>query len=231
MNYPAAKSSAPVWAVVPIKELRYAKQRLAAVMSPSLRRRLALAMAHDTIAVLAASGLAGIAVATSDETVIDLAGRYSARVIVTDTQIGETAAVNKALQVLAAEGHGATLFVPADVPSISVGEVGQLLALHNRFPDFIIVPAHDRFGSNAVLCAPPDVMPLKFGPDSFAQHLRAAEASGLHPRVAVLSGVGRDIDLPEDVVAFMKTPSPTRTYALLKDSGWLESQLYGAEFG
>jgi len=58
-----------IWAVVPVKDTTQAKQRLAAAVSPDLRRSLALAMVEDVLAVLAAvSDLGGLAVVTVDPT-------------------------------------------------------------------------------------------------------------------------------------------------------------------
>ena len=52
-----------VWAVVPVKELGAAKQRLAGALDAALRRALALAMLEDVLEALAgARGLAGIIV-------------------------------------------------------------------------------------------------------------------------------------------------------------------------
>ena len=42
-----------VWAVVPVKELDQAKERLAAVLTPEGRRALMLAMLEDVLAALA----------------------------------------------------------------------------------------------------------------------------------------------------------------------------------
>jgi 2-phospho-L-lactate guanylyltransferase (CobY/MobA/RfbA family) len=58
-----------VWAIVPIKEIVFAKQRLAKALSPARRQELAVAMFEDVMQALSASqGLAGIAVVTLDQT-------------------------------------------------------------------------------------------------------------------------------------------------------------------
>jgi 2-phospho-L-lactate guanylyltransferase len=206
-----------VWAVVPVKQTARAKQRLAATFSQELRQRLALAMAEDVLAVLSECPLAGLLVVTSDRAVIELAGRYSARILFDDKQDGETAAVQRASMLLAEEGHAAMLVIPGDVPLISPTEVIQLLALHDRQPDFVIAPAHDQRGSNAVLCAPPNAVPLSYGNDSFEPHLSAARRSGIVPKVINLAGIGLDIDTAQSLEKFLQTPSCTRTYALLVD--------------
>jgi len=208
-----------IWAVVPLKQTTDAKQRLAGALGAPLRRRLALAMAHDVLAALAASeGLAGLAVVTLDPKASALARHFGARVLTEGAADGQTGAVNAAARTLSREGSGAMLTIPGDVPLITPQEVEQLIAAHDRRPDFVIAPAHDGRGSNAVLCAPPDAVTLKFGDDSFLPHLAAARALGLEPKIVPLAGIGLDIDHPRDLAAFMDIPSQTRARTLLADA-------------
>ena len=56
-----------LWAVVPVKELDRAKERLASRLSSELRRALMLAMLEDVLAALAITpGIAGILAVTVD---------------------------------------------------------------------------------------------------------------------------------------------------------------------
>ena len=206
-----------VWAVLPVKETANAKQRLAGVLSAELRRRLALAMMEDVLAALAATPrLSGIAVVTIDPTVAAIAARYGARILPAGARDGHTGAVVAAARLLALEGRGAIVQVPGDIPLITAEEIGMVLAAHDRQDDFVIVPAHDLRGSNAVLCAPPERVPLRFGDDSFLPHLDAARRCGLEPKIVTAPGIALDIDQAEDLAAFMRIPSDTRTYALLQ---------------
>jgi 2-phospho-L-lactate guanylyltransferase len=210
---------ADVWAVVPVKDTTDAKQRLGDAVAPNLRRRLALAMAEDVLAALAASpGLAGPIVVTVDHAAATLAARYQARVLADGAREGQTGAVAAAARLLAREGKRAMLTIPGDVPLVTPDEIAQIIAAHDRTPDFIIVPAHDERGSNAILCAPPDAVPLKFGDDSFLPHLDAARRAGLEPKILRLPGLGLDIDNPGDLAAFLKIPSNTRARALLREA-------------
>jgi 2-phospho-L-lactate guanylyltransferase len=171
------------------------------------------------LATLAASpGLAGLLVVTVDEAAAALAERYGARIVIDGARDGQTGAVAAAARRLAREGKGAMLTIPGDVPLVTPQEVAQILAAHDRTPDFVIVPAHDARGSNAILCAPPDAVPLKFGDDSFLPHLDAARRAGLEPKILRLPGLGLDIDNPADLAAFVKIPSNTRARALLREA-------------
>ncbi len=177
-------------------------------------------MIEDVLSALAAARtLAGIAVVTLDPAVRVLASRVGARLIEEGARDGHTGAVAGAAAVLTREGRAAFVTLPGDVPLVTAAEVEQVVAACTDARDIVIVPAHDRRGSNAVLCAPPDVMPLKFGDDSFEPHLAAARRLGLEPKIVSLPGLGLDIDHPADLAAFLRIDAPTRARDLLCEAG------------
>lgn len=205
-----------IWAVVPVKETTGAKQRLAGVMAPALRRVLALTMLQDVLAALAdVPALHGIAVVTVDRDAARISRDAGACVLDDDATAGHTAAIAGAARRFLSEGAAGMLALPGDIPLVNAAEVIQLIAAHGPAPAFTIVPAWDGRGSNAVLCSPPGLVPLQFGNDSCLPHLAAAESLGLRPRVLRLAGIGLDIDTPRDLAAFLERRSSTRTQALL----------------
>lgn len=205
-----------VWAVVPVKELDRAKERLSPVLPPERRRALMLAMLEDVLAALAATpDLGGLAVVTVDAAARGLAEPYGARIIETGARDGHSGAVAAAARLLTREGCHGMLTVPGDIPLVTPAEITQLLAAHRPAPAFTIVPSRDQRGSNAIICSPPDAVPLRFGEDSFFPHLRAAEAKGVRPTVLHLPGIALDVDTPEDLAAFGLVPSATRAHAVL----------------
>jgi len=207
-----------LWAVVPVKERISAKERLAPILRPQARQALALAMLEDVLAaVTIAPGIAGLLVVTVDAEAGQLAAGYGARVIEVGARDGHTGAVTAAARLLAAEGCAGMLTLPGDIPLVTPAEVAGVVAAHPPAPAFTIVPSHDERGSNAIACSPPNAVPLRFGEDSFYPHLRAAEACGIRPNVVHLPGIALDIDSPEDVVSFMRTPSLTRAWAVLAE--------------
>lgn len=203
-----------IWAAVPVKEFADAKQRLAPLLTPAQRRELAAAMFEDVLAALADSPVAGIIVNTIDPLAIDLARRYGARVTKDGARDGHTGAVAAMARLLDHEGRQAMLALPGDIPRVTAGEIATVIASRQPGPSLSIVPAHDERGSNAVLCSPPLVMPLRFGDDSFLPHLAAARALGIEPTVLRLPGIGLDIDQPNDVHAFLRATPPMATLAL-----------------
>nr|WP_294548578.1 2-phospho-L-lactate guanylyltransferase [uncultured Rhodopila sp.] len=212
-----------VWAAVPVKAFTGAKSRTGSVLTSWQREVLAATMLEDVLAALAGARLlAGILVNTVDPVAAALAERYGARVVTEGALDGHTGAVNGMGRVLAAEGKGALLTVPGDIPRVTSAEIDAVVSSCRAPPSFTIVPAHDELGSNAVLCAPPFSVPLRFGEDSYFPHLIAARARGIEPTIVRLPGIGLDIDHPADLRAFMaaKPRRPTRTLALLERFGF-----------
>jgi 2-phospho-L-lactate guanylyltransferase len=188
-----------VWAAVPVKEFADAKQRLSPLLTAEQRQALAAAMLEDVLAALVSAPLAGIIVNTLDPVATGLARRYGARVVSGGARTGHTGAVAAMARILAEEGRAAMLTVPGDIPRVTADEIAAVVAARRPAPSLTIVPAHDERGSNAVLCAPPQVMPLRFGDDSFLPHLAAARVRGIEPSILKLPGIGLDIDQPADI--------------------------------
>lgn len=209
-----------IWAVVPVKEFTGAKDRLAGALTPAQRQELARTMVTAVLTALAGvPELGGLAVVTVDPDAADLARSLGARIITDGARDGHTGAVDGARQLLAAEGRAGFLTMPGDIPLVTSAEISAVLAAASPFT---IVPAHDKLGSNAVLCMPPMSVKLRFGEDSFYPHLDAARAAGFEPRVVELPGIGMDIDHPADLVRFlgMAQSVGTPTEKLLRGWGW-----------
>ena len=210
-----------VHAVVPVKNLGNAKQRLAGVLDQPTRTTLFRAMLEDVLEALAgATSLAGILLVTRDDEAIALAERYRAECLIEPENRGHTAAVEFGAGVLAARSAGALLQVPGDIPCVTADEIEAVVDAHGPAPAVTIAPSRDYRGSNAVLCSPPDVFPFRFGDDSFHPHLDAARAIGIEPTVVERAGIGLDIDTPDDLEAFLASPSDTRAYRLLAGRAW-----------
>lgn len=189
-------------AVIPVKQLENAKQRLSGELSGEERRLLFSAMVEDVLtAVETCSSIDTIIVVTDDEAVADLALAFGAQVRAEPEVAGLIEAVSETGHQLAAEGVDIMIFLPGDVPLVSAEELDVVLEGFGRLDhaEFMIVPASDLGGSNCVACSPPDCMTFGFGTDSFRKHLGIARELGIEPQIAKLPGIGLDIDTPEDI--------------------------------
>lgn len=216
---PARNARAAAWAIVPVKSLREAKQRLAGVLPPAARRRLMLAMLQDVLATLAqVERLGPVLVVTPDAEAADLARARGARVLLEQRARGHSAAAMAGFAHARVNGAAQAVALPADAPCVTPTEVRSLLDAAGSAisPHVVLAPSHDRDGTNAVLAAPPDAFPVSFGPGSFARHLAVAETRGLHCRVIELAGLGRDVDDPRDLAMLIAAKRGDPNYEFLR---------------
>jgi 2-phospho-L-lactate guanylyltransferase len=160
-------------------------------------------------------------VVTLDPVITALATQLGARVVTDGARDGHTGSVTAGLRLLAREGRGGMITLPGDIPAATSAEIEAVLAAHLDGPAFTISPAHDDLGSNAVICSPPDSVPLRFGENSYFPHLEAARRAGIEPTVIRQPGIAMDIDHPADLAAFLRLPQSagTRTRAFLEEAG------------
>ncbi|MFP6806487.1 MAG: 2-phospho-L-lactate guanylyltransferase [Pseudomonadales bacterium] len=220
-------------AVIPIKQLENAKQRLSPALDSSERNAIFQMMVEDVLtAVEACLFVDEILVVTDDAVVSDLANQYGAQVMAEPAIPGLIPAVTAAAKQLAADGVETMLFLPGDVPLVTADELEVVLDGFGRQDkaEFLIVPAADLGGSNCIACSPPDCMEFRFGEDSFRLHLASAAERDITPLVVKLPGLGLDIDTPEDLKELasilVETGIESHTYRYLRESGILERDFF-----
>lgn len=223
-------------AVLPIKQLENAKQRLGGLLDSGERQGLFRAMVSDVLtAVEACTLIDAILVITDDDDVAQLASEFGARIEAEPTEPGLIPAVTHAAGMLVAEGVDNMLFLPGDVPLVSADELEAMLdgfAADGK-PAFTIAPASDLGGSNCVACHPPDCIRFGFGEDSFRRHIDRARERGIDPAVLKLPGVGLDVDTPDDleqlVQRLIAADDESNTFRYLRESGLLEKLVNSVE--
>ncbi len=206
-------------AVVPVKDLARAKQRLSARLGAAERRALVLLMLEDVVQILRrVEGLSRIMVVTREGEVAARAERFGAEVLQEPANDGYTSAVERAARELTRRGEPAMLTIPGDVPGASPDEIALLLAARPAPPSIVLAPSRDERGTNAALVSPPNAFDLRFGEPSFAAHVARAKSMGLGIEVLRLPGLGLDLDSPDDLDTFLRTPTPTATYYFLVEA-------------
>ena len=196
-----------ITALLPVKGFRNAKQRLSPALSAVARERFAETMFRDVLRqVRLARGLAGTCVVTGDDKVAAIAAAAGAAVLREKAENGETGAVDFARVELKRAGCEAVLILPADMPLLRAADIEKLLAqvgADETLPLALLVPSHDRLGTNALLLAPPDLIQLRFGYDSFNFHSAQVTSRGLPLRCFENEHIALDIDEPQDLERFL----------------------------
>ena len=206
-------------AVVPVKDLDRAKQRLAARLLPGERRALVLLMLEDVLQTLRrVPAVSGIMVVTREAQVAERAALFGAEVLQEPANDGYSSAVERAAQELTRRGETSMLSIPGDVPAATPDEIARLIAVRPAAPSVVLAPSRDERGTNAALVSPPGAFDLRFGEPSFGGHVARATEAGLAIEVLRLHGLGLDLDSPDDLDAFLREPTPTASYYFLLDT-------------
>jgi len=209
-------------AVIPVKQLENVKQRLDPVLDTGQRQRLLRAMFEDVLEVVTScERVDRVIVVTCDARVAEVGREFGTEIRPEPEPGGLIEAVTAMGEQLAAEGVTTMVFLPADIPLITVEELEVALDGFGVMADheLLIVPARDLGGSNCVVCSPPDCMTFAFGEDSFRKHLALAREQGIEPAVARLPGIGLDIDTPADLRDYLRQAEglTTRTARMLEE--------------
>ena len=207
--------------LLPIKDLRNAKQRLTAVLTPHERFGLAQAMLADTIqAVRGVHHANRIFVITNYEPAMETAAKFGWEVLREEHQVSESASVDLASRLCAERGVTALLRLPLDLPLVLAGDIDDLLVTKCPAPATVMVPSRDGTGTNAILRTPPALFPSHFGPNSFAKHRSEAEQVGARTIVRRNARLEMDVDDEADLRALLRHDlTHTGTGKWLEESG------------
>ena len=212
-----------MWGIIPIKSLNQAKHRLKHVLYPDERQEFFNAMFEDVLStMMSVPDFEQVAVATVCPAACIIAKKYGAIVLSTSQDEGQTAAVERSAEILDARGITSMLVIPGDVPLVTVEEIKIVLDLHEKAPSMTIVPAQDELGSNCIALSPTIAAPLRFGPNSYFPHLETARKLGLSLQSPKLTGLGLDIDTPEDLLVLSRQTVCTRAQEYLRKKKIME---------
>jgi len=222
-----------MWALLPLKSLDSAKQRLANTLSSAERRDLMLAMARDVLTALKQSQqLSGVLIVSRTAEAAALAASFSTEQFAENPGGNLSAALTEAAtyakRVLGAQG---VMVIPADVPLLSADEIDAMLTQHQqRSTQVTVVPDNERVGTNCLVCSPADCMTFIFDGKSFEPHLASAHDQGLQPETFVSPGFALDIDTPADLIALLQRNRTNQTSTFLDKSG-IAQRLQGQDNG
>lgn len=207
--------------LLPIKDLRNAKQRLAGVLNASERRELAEAMLADTTrAIQGARRVESVFVVTNYDPALELAARNGWEAIREDAQISESASVDFASRVCEERVVTRLLRLPLDIPLLRSEDIDAILGAEVASPGVLLVPSRDGTGTNAILRTPPTLFPSHFGPDSLAKHRREAELARAKIVFHRNERMELDVDDEADLRALLLHDlSGTHTGMWLQESG------------
>jgi len=204
--------------LIPIKDPARAKTRLADLLSPDERRRLAWAMFEDVSRAVAASVKPDRVVAvTSFQPAAEHARRLGWDVLIEQSQASESASVDRASRELSERGFDGVMRLPADLPLVQAEDIDALLSIELRAPAALLVPSREGTGTNSIIRMPPDLFPSRFGPNSLALHREEAARVGVECLVVNNSRIALDIDDASDLKLLLERGRDTLAFAALAE--------------
>jgi len=190
----------PTTVLIPVKRLESAKSRLAGRLNREERCALVLHLLDHVLGAIGAwTAVDRVVVVTPDPRVRARAEAVGAMVLDEVAGSGHNGALEHARAMARRWGPRAMLVLSGDLPLLRVQDLEEMGRLGARDGSVVLAPDRHGVGTNALLLHPPDLIPFRFGPDSFHLHRREGEAR--HLRVQVYRGIGTalDVDLPEDL--------------------------------
>jgi 2-phospho-L-lactate/phosphoenolpyruvate guanylyltransferase len=191
-------------AVLPVKRLDAAKQRLAAGLDEERRRQLAAAMVGDVLeAIGEALGIERLIVVSGDPVAQELASQAGAEVVPDPEDAGHVQAARAGIARAEVEGAERVVLLAGDCPLLDPRELDRLLTgVPGRYVG--IVPDRHGSGTNALLLSPPDAIAPAFGEGSRERHVEAAREAGVPFGIEELPSIELDLDTPADVIALTR---------------------------
>ena len=191
--------------LLPVKDLKNAKQRLAGLLTPEERCSLAQAMLADTLRAVRGVRLAkNIFVVTNYEPAIRAAQENGWEILREEHQISESVSVDWASRICAEKKVTGLLRLPIDLPLVRASDIDELLAVDCAAPAVVMVPSRDGTGTNAILRMPPALFPSHFGEGSFAKHRGEAERAGARVVIRRNARLEMDVDDEADLRALLQ---------------------------
>lgn len=212
--------------LIPVKEFREAKKRLAPHFPPADRAALAEAMCEDFFNVVAATRCADrVFVISKEPKALASAQKHGWETIVETSQTSESSSVDEGSRYCAEHSVEALLRLPIDLPLAEPGDIEGVFQQLEAAPSLVIVPSSDGSGTNALLRSPAVLFPSRFGPNSFPRHLAEAKECGARTRVYRNPRLELDIDELEDlrrIANRLRPGSATARWLLERDLSRVE---------
>ena len=188
-----------LWAIVPVKPLRYGKSRLAGTLTEDQRTELNRALLQHTLETLSElKEVDGVLVISRDPHALTVARSHGARTVQENGQPQLNTALKRATVVAQVYATRGVLVLPADLPLISKEDILELIQRAGEPPVVVIAPDRHGRGTNALLISPPGLIEYDFGENSFQRHCARAKNAGARLEVVELPSLGLDLDIPED---------------------------------
>ena len=214
-------------ALVPIKALIAAKQRLNPALTQSQRQQLSRSMAHDVLSALSSVPNLALSICAGDDYGAELAQKFNATLI-RDSELpcaGLDAIAATYSQRMMIQGYSHAMIVHADIPLLTTSTL-ELILESEANHDVVLVTDRHGEGTNIISWRLGSGFATNFGTDSRARHL--TQCAELNLRVCEIhcDNTALDIDTPSDLQLLYRSrqlPAGTQTRSFLEQVSTIAS--------
>ncbi|MEZ5539600.1 MAG: 2-phospho-L-lactate guanylyltransferase [Pseudomonadales bacterium] len=213
--------------IIPVKDLRSSKSRLAHTLPVEARQSLMAALLSDLLLTLKHSTLVqGITLVTRCPDVAQLAAQQHCEVLNLDEDRCLNSGIAAAIATLTARGTTQALILHADLPLATSSDIDDIILAHqNNAAAITLIPDNDSNGTNAMVLTLPTTMQFFYGHHSYSAHRDFCRMQGIDEQTVYNTRLGSDIDLWQDFAPLLSMRTAgTRPQLSL----WLEQ--YGELF-
>jgi 2-phospho-L-lactate guanylyltransferase len=189
-----------IWAIVPVKPLRYGKSRLSGVLSVDQRTQLNRRLLEHTLSILSEiAEVDDVLVISRDPAALAIARSQGARTLLEEGSPHLNTALNRATALAKARSAHGVLILPADLPRVTSADVRAILRRGKTPPVVVLAPDRREDGTNGLFIHPAGLIEYGFGPGSYLRHSERARAAGANLAIVSRPALRLDLDLPEDL--------------------------------
>ena len=191
-------------AVIPMKNLHYAKSRLSNILTLQQRKELVLFLFNITIKTLKKSKFISEIIVVSSDKTIEKFSFKNGLIFIKDLDNGVNNAIIFADRYCVQNNIDANIVIPHDLPFISVKEIDYICNISEKYPKCVIICPSKRFdGTNILFRKPPSVIATFYDNNSYLNHLKEAEKFNIPLESINLDNLMFDIDTREDLLDFL----------------------------
>ncbi len=189
-----------IWAIVPVKPLRFGKSRLSTILSAEQRAVLNRRLLQHTLDVLTGiDEIDNILVISRDPAALAISRSKGAHTLLEDGTPHLNTALKRATSLARAQAAHSLLILPADLPLLAPTDVRAILKRGRIAPVVVIAPDRRKDGTNGLFVDPAGLIEYGFGPGSYERHCERARQAGANLEILTRKALGLDLDLPEDM--------------------------------
>lgn len=213
--------------LIPIKDLRSCKSRLAHALPLEARQSLMAALLADLLHTLQhCHAVNNIALVTRCPEVAQLAAQHGVEVLNLEQDCCLNSGIRAAVATLTARGCPEVLILHGDLPLATREDIDSVIATHQNHKSAVtFVPDNQNNGTNVMLLQLPTPMQFFYGSNSYCAHRDFCQTQGIAAQTVYNAHLGSDIDLWQDFAPLLSLRTAgTRPHL----SHWLEQ--YGELF-